>query len=228
MRLLEVFHLEDIDRLEDNLAAYFGTPFTSDSWQQQLSSSSNDLSGLSWIHVGTIARKRMHLMPQTTLVIKSNLSDSVEFIKVRVNQLFGAFFVLSIDATLSAIATNRLLALQSASYYGEFKLNSLLPWKAATCGYSMSYPANQIVQAVRRYLSDLRLDLEGFLKPILGGYFSKSNRAGGPALPAIAVFQIDNLERVGESALGYELKCVGYCRLTYCLVTTMASGAVEC
>ena len=205
IRLLEVFHLEDLDRLRDALVSFFGVSANPTRWEQQLSSSSTELGGLAWAHVGLICRAKSFMFPfAESVLVAPALPDFVESVGVRVNKLLGSFYVLSLEARLKPVATAELLRLQSARYLGEIEFNSLFPWRARSDGYSMGYPAAQVEQAVKDYLKGCRAALERSLAPLLVGYFSREGRARRPALPAIELYRIDGLEPLGEGVREFE------------------------
>lgn len=191
-QLIEMFHLEDFDKLRDGLYRLLPAlkddslyRFSTDAFSQQADSIQGGGSGF----LGYIIREKGNRwLGMDPYAVMPELPESVAFIKVEYIKMLPSVFLVTLDVNLTEAASRHLLRLQDRRYEPAPLFRSVLPWRAVRGGWSERPSESEMRIAILNWLQELRADVENAVKPYLSGYFARRLAKTFTRLPAIEVY----------------------------------------
>ena len=170
LRLLELFPIEEFDRLEQGLTRLFGpSGWDSRSHLRDFSRSAPSLSGGMMVNVGTVRRSRSQWNPVDSWAVLE-LPPEVSTVQISVHKILPSIFVVAADVFLEKSAASHLQFLQQQQYLSEFSLKPLLPLKERFWT-SENNPAREAEKTLLAWLDELRSRIEMCVNPYVRGYF---------------------------------------------------------
>jgi hypothetical protein len=196
-RLIEIFHLEEIDNLTRGLkslfpgfSSYFGGE---NRFFSNLQSMSETISGTGYATIGYLSRKdARHLYPYHRKI--ESLPSEVEFIRIKRIKLWPSAMIITFDVHLHDEATSEIVALQKKHFLSEVGFGNLLPWKLTRS--SSETPAMR--KEILKWFSDLRFQVEQCIEPFISGFFMQHGNKKTTRLPAIEVFAFKGIPEEDE------------------------------
>lgn len=193
-QLIEMFHLEDFDKLRDGLYRLLPAlkddsfyRFSTDAFSKQAESIQGGGSGF----LGYILREKgKRLLGMDPYMVMPKLPESVDFIKVEYIKALPSVFLVTLDVNLTETATRHLVRLQDRRYEPAPYFRSVLPWRAMRGGWSESASESEMRMAILHWLQDLRAGVENVLRPYLSGYFTRQSAKTLTRLPAVEVYAL--------------------------------------
>ena len=189
IRLMELFHIEDLERLQKGVLKLFPGIENDLNVRDNLQSFLKDApESFVWNHpweLGHVARKRRFLhFPYREM---RNLPEAVHYVGVKVIQFTRSFFILCLDVHLTAGVTQKIFELQSEKYVTKVGWWPAVKWILLLSRFlEWQPPSTQRRRAVLEYLQSLRGDLESYFASYFPGYFLSNNAVGDSSkLPAL-------------------------------------------
>jgi hypothetical protein len=197
LRLIELFHLEEIDNLIDGLNLLF--PGFSNYFMREnrfssdLQSMSETISGTGCATVGYLSRKDTRLFYPYHRKIES-LPSKVEYVSINYIKLWPSALIITFDVCLNEEATSQIVALQKKYFLPEIRFRSLLPWRLTRSHIKMPTMRKEIIE----WFSELRFQVEKCIEPFISGFFMQHNNQKNCRLPAIEVFGFKGIPEEDE------------------------------
>jgi hypothetical protein len=194
VRLVEVFHLEDFDKLRDGLMRLLpklASEISARNFSEEFARRADSISGTSSQMLGYLVRNKGTLLlgfsPYREI---HDLPPEVRGIEIELFKILPAVYALSFDVHLTDEATKRLISLQDRRYLPTARFEKLVPWRAWDGGMTENFPQHEMRSAVLGWLEELRGRIEGCIRPYLSGYFTRHFSGRTARLPAIEAFAI--------------------------------------
>lgn len=200
LRLIELFPIEDYERMEDGLrklfpADIFGTDPLADFKRTATSLTSTGRTVLGWL-----TRERVQLAPMQQAVLPE-LPPECERAVVKLHKVLPSTFVITVDVVLASSLSEELRRLQSGSYLPPVRFPHYFPWGWRVHNHSEGSAEFEIEKAVTRKLVDVRRNIEFVISPFISGYFASQNvRDSLTRLPAIEVLNLKGAPKEGDFA----------------------------
>jgi hypothetical protein len=200
-RLIEIFHIEEFDKLLEGLIRLF--PGLQDNSRNRdfltdFRKLAGTIAGGGMYRLGLIYRdlKGKFFFSGSHCEIK-DLPPEVTYVAVALHKVLPSIMFVTLDVHLTEEATERLLALQERYFLPKTRFFNLTPWKAAR-GYSQE--SIEIVRAneIFAWIDNLRGRVEKCIRSFCDGYFMQQI-SEKPRLPAIEVYGLKGLPE-GEEA----------------------------
>jgi hypothetical protein len=139
-QLIEMFHLEDFDKLRDGLYRLLPSlkddslyKFSTDAFSKQAESIQGAGSGF----LGYIFRdKSDRWLAMDPYTVMPELPEHVAFIKIEYNKVLPSVFLVTLDVNLTEDATRHLIGLQDRRYEPAALFRSVFPWRVLRKGWS--------------------------------------------------------------------------------------------
>lgn len=193
-RMIEIFHIEEFDKLHDGLLRLF-PELQGDVLNQDFSTSfkgfSENITGGGWKSIGSISREKGNSLYFGPCRIIHKLPPEVDYIEVSMHKTLPSTIFITFDVHLTDLATQNLLRLQRSHYLSNVKFNSLIPWNMMK-RYSMESEQTIMTQQIKRWSTSLRIALEHCIEPYLKGYFMRQ-KTKQSRLPVIDVYGIKGM-----------------------------------
>jgi hypothetical protein len=159
-RLIEVFHLEDFDKLQVGLKRLFPTldeQFLTPKFTERFKKRAEAIGGgWHWPNLGYIYRDpNERLLGPAYWRIMPNLPSEIQFITVGLLQLLPSLIIVSIDVHLNDEAVRKVKKLQDTKYLPTVLFANLLPWKLWR-GYTGNFPEIEMRKAILDWFDELR------------------------------------------------------------------------
>jgi hypothetical protein len=205
-QLIEMFHLEDFDKLRDGLYRLLPTlkddslyKFSTDAFSKQAESIQGGGSGF----LGYILREKgKRWLGMDPYVVMPELPEHVAFIKVEYIKVLPSVFLVTLDVNVTEAATRHLGPLQERRYEPSALFRSVLPWRAARSGWSERPSESEMRGAIINWLQELRAGVEESVRPYLSGYFTRQFPKTATRLPVVEVYALkggpENLDKFHE------------------------------
>jgi len=197
-RLVEIFQIEDHDRLLTGLLQLFPDlerDYTTRNFPEDFRNISGGIAGGGFQQIGTILRKKEKGKPyhlgRKYREIK-DLPPEVEYIEIKIHKLLSSTIFVGIDVHLNDHIASELAALHQKQYLPEVRFKNLLPWKAWR-GRSYNFVGATVANAFLARSEQTRRAVEKCIAPYLHGHFMEREpavRKDGPRLPVIEVCEL--------------------------------------
>ncbi len=191
IRLCEMFQVEEIEYIKASLQKLFPNieePLNRKQLREIEYIVESTSSG--WMRIGTIERQAIKLMPLLIRRIAPELPSEVSYIELSVQKILPSTFIINFDVHLAKIAITNIGQLQEKRYKPKTQFFHLALWKLARTGNTSLNPRLVMRREILDYIENLRVEVEGFLKPYFNGYFFSSSTNNISVLPAIEVFNV--------------------------------------
>ena len=198
-RLVEIFQIEDYDRLLNGLLTLFPElerDYTNTNFPEDFRKFSGGIASGGFQRIGIILRKkhkgRFYLMGQKYREI-GELPPEIEHIEITIHKPLSSTIFVSIDVHLHDDIAKQLAALQQTQYLSEIRLRNLLPWKAWR-GHSSNFVGAMAAKAFQARSESTRRAVEKCIAPYLRGHFMDRPPAegkDGARLPVIEVCELN-------------------------------------
>lgn len=189
IRLIELFEIEDLGRLQKGILRLFPGIENDLSVKLHIRSLLNDaadvfMTDATW-NVGFIARSRSFLH---TKFREMSLPEQVSYIDVKVIKFTASSFALCFDVHLAEHVNQTITELQSKKYYTPpLPLITRMKWAFLRQGFEIHRPERR--QEILKYLSNLRSEIEKIIDKYFRGYFLQQRKEKYKSrLPTIDVF----------------------------------------
>ena len=203
-RLIEVFPVEEIDRLRGVILRYF--PSLDDDLRHKLFSDdlryqAENLFGTAWWNLGFLVRDFKGRFFGGQVCPMEKLPPEVDYIQVGLSKISPSLFVVTLDVHLENVATETLLRMQDAKYLPEIRFRRLLP--VGIRGYAHSRVMADAVmrKTILSWLKELQGKVETSVKPFVSGYFTSQSEDKLARLPSIKVYAIKGIPKKDEQTL---------------------------
>jgi len=212
-RLIEIFHIEEFDKLLEGLMRLF--PGLQDDCRKRDFSSdfrnlAETIAGGGTHRLGCIYRDlRGRFFFSGPRCEIRDLPPEVSYIAVTLHKVLASVMFVTLDVHLTREATESLLALQERHYLPRTRLVSLAPWKT-TRGYSQESVEMARTGEIFGWIDNLRSRVEKCIKPFFDGYFTQQNSTE-PRLPAIEVYGLKGLPEGEEAFQKWSEEAWGWC-----------------
>jgi hypothetical protein len=202
VRMMELFHMEDLGRLQDGVLKLFPGIEKDPNARPTIESFLIDApESFVWDYpwkLGHVApRRRFMHFPYREM---RDLPKEVYYVGVEVVQLTASFFALCLDVHLTADAMGRVNELQSGKYVTKAEWRDAVKW-ALRLSRSLEFqpPSVQRQRAVLGYLQGLRGDVARRFAPYFGGHFQQNEALGlSSKLPAIEAYVLSGVPQEKE------------------------------
>lgn len=200
LRLFEIYTVEELDHLIDNLTRLF--PLYSASNDEPFSAikyQAKHLTSLRWLNVSTIGlRNGLFFTPRYR---HFKLPTEVDHIDIQLIQLLPSIFVVTLDAHLTVQAQDQLKALQDKRYLPRVIFTKTIPLRERDWGYSSTMAEGVMRHEIELWSIDLRRKIEKALRPVFAGQFQRHRSDGAPQLPCIEVHFLEGLSGDGKDLI---------------------------
>lgn len=198
-RLVEIFQIEDYDRLLNGLMTLFPQlerDYTNTNFPEDFRKFSGGIASGGFQRIGIILRKkhkgRLYLMGQKYREI-GELPPEIEYIEITIHKPLSSTIFVSIDVHLNDDIAMQLAALQQAQYLSDIRLRNLLPWKAWR-GHSSNFVGAMAAKAFLARSESTRRAVEKCIAPYLCGHFMERPPAGGKDSAQLPVIEVCDLK----------------------------------
>lgn len=197
-RLIELFHIEEIDDLIKGLnslfpgfSSYLGskTRFTSD-----LKNLSETITGTGFQTVGFITSKENGKLFYPYHRKIESLPPEVQSIRINSSKIWPSAMIITLDVHLNEEATSEIVALQEEPFLPEVRFANLLPWKLRSHSTTPT-----MRKEIINWFNNLRLQVEQCIEPFIAGFFMRHNYSKASRLPAIEVFGFKGIPEGDEA-----------------------------
>lgn len=201
-RLIEIFHVEEFDKLQEGLIRLLPSlqdDFINKEFPTKFKHFIESITSGGWQNLGFICRESKGglLLSKPSREIRY-LPPEVDYIDIAIHKTLPSVVEITLDVHLTLEATKHLLELQEKHYLSRIRLRSLFPWKMK--GYSEEHVNSIITQQILAWVNNLRVNVELCIRPYIKGYFMQQSIGKKPCLPAIEVYGMKGLPE-GEEAL---------------------------
>lgn len=194
IRMIEVFQLEEFEKLRINLKKMFPNLsgfHGSDTFEDYFGKLGSSLYPGWWMNVGLIYRDKPRLGRNTFRL--PSLPDTVDSIQVHLHKILPSLIVITFDIHLTANTNDTLIDLHAQKYLPEASLVSFYPMDKSF-GINQMSAERSMEQAVLGWLERIRKGVEDSIKPHISGYFMQQS-TDSARLPAIEVYGLKRNER---------------------------------
>lgn len=199
-RLIEIFHVEDFERLHTGIRRLFPRSnydllyedFSSRFWE-----TAGPLRLGGGMRLGVIAQNNTTWIGKARDRVMPELPQEVHYIDLTLHKVLPSVFVVTFDVHLTQVATDRILALHNSQYLPSISFLHLFPLRGDRTGYTGTTSEREMQQAIKSYLNHLYSRVEACIKPFLSGYFLQQPVDTIATLP---VFEVYTLQGISEEA----------------------------
>lgn len=192
-RLIEIFHIEDLDRLMGGIFRLFpdleDDVLRQEPFAVEFRRSAESIFGGAWWNVGRIFRDKKTGLFGPEAVIKQ-LPKEVKHIDVEIHKILPSLFIVVLDVHLTDKATEQLTQLQDRHYLSEIRFKRLVPLGKFEGGHSRSNPGAMMKKEILDWLKGLRGEVETCIRPFVNGHFMQGSPDKEARLPAIEVYAL--------------------------------------
>jgi len=200
-RLFEMFHIEDFERLKNNLLKLLPgleSDFPHANFKTEFQRSAEAGGAGGWRKLGIITREG-EPFPLEPSRVMPELPEEVKGIFVELHQILPSIFTVTLDIHLTEKATAQLVSLQSQRFLPRVRYKKLIPLGKFGLGRSEENAATVMNEEILEWHERLRGKVEACFRPYLEGYFMRSPADGASRLPAIEVYAFKGLPEGDEA-----------------------------
>jgi hypothetical protein len=194
IRMVEVFQLEEFEKLRINLKKMFpdlGGFHGNETFEDYFGKLGSSLHPGWWMNVGLIYRDKPRWGRNTFRL--PSLPETVDSIQVDLHKIFPSLIAITLDIHLNSNANDTLIDLHTQKYLPEASLESFHPMDKSF-GISQMSAERSMEQALLGWLEGIRKGVEDSIKPHISGYFMQQS-TDFAKLPAIEVYSLKRNER---------------------------------
>lgn len=194
IRMIEVFQLEEFEKLRINLKKMFpglDGGHGGETFEDYFGKLGNSLYPGWWLNVGLIYRDKPRLGRNTFRL--PSLPETVDSIQVDLHKILPSLIVITLDIQLNAKANDILMDLHTQKYLPEARLESFYPMDKSF-GIGQMSAERSMEQAILGWLERIRKGVEDSIRPHISGYFMQQS-TDFAKLPAIEVYGLKRNER---------------------------------
>jgi hypothetical protein len=200
-RLFEMFHIEDFERLKNNLlkllpGLHSDFPHANFKTDFQRSAEMGGAGG--WRKLGMITREG-EPYPFEPSRVMPELPEEVKIIAIELHQILPSIFTVTLDVHLTDKATAQLVSLQSQHFLPRVRYEKLIPLGMFGLGHSEENAVTVMNEKIFEWHEQLRSKVEACFRPYLEGYFMRSLSDGASRLPAVEVYAFKGLPEGDEA-----------------------------
>ena len=205
-RLFEMFHIEDFERLKNNLLKLLPgleSDFPHANFKTDFQRSAEMGGAGGWRKLGMITRKG-EPYPFEPSIVMPELPEEVKIITIELHQILPSIFTVTLDVHLTEKATAQLVSLQSQRFLPRVRYEKLIPLGMFGLGRSEENAATIMNEKIFEWHEQLRSKVEACFRPYLAGYFMRSLSDGTSQLPAIEVYAFKGVPEGDEAFIKWK------------------------
>ncbi len=201
-RLIELFTVEDFDKLQQGVLKLFPQLSETNSYRNfttRFSKQSETIQISSWQKLGYIYKdiEKRFIGPDIYQELP-NLPNEVKFITVEVRHFLPSLIAVVFDVHLTEEASHKLNSLQRQFYFPETRFKNLIPWKSWR-GYSTTRSETLQKRELLNWVKNLQSEVEKCIEPYIKGYFMPRGKRKTARLPSIEVFSLKGCPKTKRS-----------------------------
>jgi hypothetical protein len=193
-RLIELFSLEDFDRMTGGLQTVFSGPsrYPRPDYLDEFEGRADDLYAGGWARIGTLIRSGDPFFWAGHTRRIPDLPEEVQHIDLIAHKLLPSLIAITADVFLTDKATERIRSIQGELYLPEVTFRYWNP-RRWLHGFSTRPPESIASEAVLFWIDGLRSRVEMLLLPFFKGRFLSTRDRSRSRLPAIETFCLVNV-----------------------------------
>jgi hypothetical protein len=193
-RLIELFSIEDFDRMSGGLRTVFSGPsrYPRPDHLDEFEDRADDLRAGGWTAVVTLIRSGNPFFWAGQARRMPDLPEEVDHISLTAHKLLPSLIAITADVFLTDKATDNVRRIQEDLYLPEITFRYWNP-RRWLHGFSTKLPESISIEAVLLWIDGLRSRVETLLQPFFKGQFLSKRDPSRSRLPAIETYYLVNV-----------------------------------
>lgn len=201
--LIDVFELEDFDRLSSGLKKLFPNLKSSKDSLGKMEWNSGSLHSAGWHRIGMVAKSRT-IMPIGERTIDPTLPSYIDYVSVEIYGITPSVTAIALTFGMADEISAQLKTLHDCYYLPEVEFKKMFPWGRMVGGYSENAVEAVMQRNVLKRLMCIRDECEKWALKYFRSSLLNDAKRNRSSMGAIEIFAINGVPDVEDKKLSWK------------------------